>query len=142
MSTWHNHSIPNHAACLPLPRLPLPLPLPIPPSLALTFALPLALAFTLPLPLQSMKHGGSTDVKIRRHIRVSLDELPQHQNAAASRRGVDSSAHHLMPEHGAAPTTSPAPTFPIPAIRRAPKRHGVVEQYSLNTLGLSPLATA
>jgi len=37
---------------------------------------------------------------------------------------VDGPAHHLKPEHGATPSTALA----VPAIRRAPRRHGVVEQ--------------
>ena len=71
------------------------------------------------------QYGGSTDVEVYGHARAPLlEQLPQHLHAPASRRGMDGPAHHLQPEHGAAPCAA----FAVPAIRRAPRRHGVVEQ--------------
>ncbi|BAS79617.1 Os02g0601750, partial [Oryza sativa Japonica Group] len=76
-----------------------------------------------------MQHGGSTEVEILRHVGAALDELPQHLHAAAPRGGVDRPAHHLQPEHRGAATATAARAFPaVGAIRRAPRRHGVVQQ--------------
>ena len=78
-------------------------------------------------PSSGMQYGGSTDVEVYGHAGAPLlKQLAQHVHAPASRRGVYDRAHHLQPEHGAAPGA----TFPFLAISRAPRRHGVVEQQS------------